>query len=80
MLLFFYKVITNLVPDYLPELKPEKNKGGCYMLCTKSLTNAKEKKTVAIIPQGKHLLLTLYPLRIIKNWEQELGSLQADPL
>ena len=34
-LLFFFKVINNLVPDYLLELKPEKKKERRYMLRTR---------------------------------------------
>ena len=35
VILFFSKVINNMVPDYLLELKPEKKKEGCYMLRTR---------------------------------------------
>ena len=35
VLLFFLKVINNMVPDYLLELKPEKKKEGRYMLRTR---------------------------------------------
>ena len=35
VLLFFFKVINNMVPDYLLELKPEKKKEGRYMLRTR---------------------------------------------
>ena len=33
--MFFFKVINNMVPDYLLELKPEKKKEGRYMLRTR---------------------------------------------
>ena len=36
VLLFFFKIIYNMVPSYLHELKPEKQNTGHYMLCTKS--------------------------------------------
>ena len=35
VLLFFFKVINNMVPDYLLELKPEEKKEGRYMLRTR---------------------------------------------
>ena len=35
VLLFFFKAINNMVPDYLLELKPEKKKEGRYMLRTR---------------------------------------------
>ena len=35
VLLFFFKVINNMFPDYLLELKPEKKKEGRYMLRTR---------------------------------------------
>ena len=35
VLLFFFKIINNMVPDYLQELKPEKTKPGRYMFRNK---------------------------------------------
>ena len=36
VLLFFFKIIHNMVPSYLQELKPEKQKPGRYMFRTKN--------------------------------------------
>ena len=36
VLLFFFKIMDNMVPDYLHELKPEKQKQACYMFCNKN--------------------------------------------
>ena len=36
MLLFFFKIMHNMVPGYLQELKPEKQKQGRYMFHNKN--------------------------------------------
>ena len=36
MLLFFFKIMHNMVPGYLQELKPEKQKQGRYMFRNKN--------------------------------------------
>ena len=35
VLLFFFKIINNMVPDYLQDLKPEKSTPGRYMFRNK---------------------------------------------
>ena len=36
MLMFFFKIIHNMVPSYLQEVKPDVKKSSCYMLRTKN--------------------------------------------
>ena len=79
----FFKVINNMVPDYLLELKPEKKKEGRYMLWTRheytppSWRITKYKKS--FLPFAVHLWNNLdEETQSITNYERFKDALGAN--
>ena len=85
VLLFFFKIIHNMVPSYLQELKPEKQKPGRYMFRTKNDLVEPEwritKYRKSFLPFATSLWNSLDEnTRQITNYESFKDKQNIDPL
>ena len=85
VILFFFKIIHNMVPSYLQELKPDKKKSGRYTFCTKILfcrTRLENNKILEIfLPVAISLWIRLDEnIRKITNYESFKDTLMANTI